>query len=220
MNGRSATVAAVAVALIGIVGFFLLEGVGAGLVILVAGVLLLVIGLVGWRDRAPALATGGAAAVSTAEVEPVRLPEADVEPGDADAAPGERGVLDEEHEPIDVSTNGDASRIDGLQPTPAAASTPEPALEPDPATDAGSDVDGVLDRDYAPAPDPTMPVVGDAGGLDHLHDAPLLGHSDLVSHVRDDHEEIAQVGSTIQLRLLHERAHGAPHEPPVNLKTG
>jgi hypothetical protein len=64
-----------------------------------------------------------------------------------------------------------------------------------------------------------MQVVDDgATGRDHVHDEPLLGHSDLVAHVRDYHDEIATDGSTIQLRLLHERAHGAPHELPVNLK--
>jgi hypothetical protein len=88
--------------------------------------------------------------------------------------------------------------------------------------------DSVLDvgRDNADAPEahgrvsePTMQVVDEgATGLDHVHDEPLLGHSDLVAHVRDYHDEIATDGSTIQLRLLHERAHGAPHELPVNLK--
>jgi hypothetical protein len=70
-----------------------------------------------------------------------------------------------------------------------------------------------------PPPAPMMQMVDEAtDDLDHVHDQPLLGHSDLVSHVRDYHGEIATDGSTIQLRLLHERAHGAPHETPPRIR--
>ena len=66
MDGRSATLATIAVAAIGIVCFFLLDGVAAGVALLVAGVLLVVIGIVGWRERrpTPALATAGASATA------------------------------------------------------------------------------------------------------------------------------------------------------------
>src|SRR5215213_6677110 len=65
MDGRTATGAGIAVALIGVVVFFLLDGLAAGLALLVAGVLLVVIGLVGWRDPRPAEATAGARTMDT-----------------------------------------------------------------------------------------------------------------------------------------------------------
>jgi len=47
----------------------------------------------------------------------------------------------------------------------------------------------------------------DEADSEHSHDQPMLGHSELVSHIRDYHEHVPFDGSTIQLRLLHERAH-------------
>ena len=176
--------AAICVAAIGIVAFVMLDGMAAGVALLVAGVLLVVIGLVGWQDRrtAPRLAVAGGSAVAALEPRPVRDPG---EPG-----PAERGgALDE------------GERLDPILPS------------------APGDADPTA-RDYAPAPGPTTQVVGEASSLDHVNEQPLLGHADLVAHVGDHHEGIPQSGSTIQLRLLHERAHGAPHEPPVNLRTG
>jgi len=194
-------VAAVAVALIGIVGFFLLDGVAAGLIVLVAGLLLVVIGLVGWRDHEPALAVTTATAT------------ADVGHADADEP---RDLLT--GVPLDEATDPD-------RPAPVAdeAPAPHPIVgggeavadplgrgETDSVLDVEPDVGDAPDRDYAPAPEPTMQVLGGASSLDHVHDEPLLGHSDLVAHVRDYHHDLSQVGSTIQLRLLHERDHGAP----------
>src|SRR5829696_8456657 len=59
MDGRSATGAAIAVVVIGIVAFFMLDGVAAGVALLVAGLLLVVIGVVGWQEPQPAAATAG-----------------------------------------------------------------------------------------------------------------------------------------------------------------
>ena len=199
MDGRSATLATLAVAAIGFVCFILLDGVAAGATLLVAGALLVVIGVVGWQERraTPSPASGGEA--GAVGVEPVsvgedviRLPEAVEE--EASAPPPRVGEMGAVAEPF------------GRRQTHAVVDIP-PAEE---TTSPG----------YAPRPDPTMQVVGTGTRLDHVHDEPLLGHSDLVAHIRDDHEDLAQGGSTIQLRLLHERAHGAPNEPPVNLKIG
>lgn len=203
MDGRSATLAALGVAITGVLAFFLLDGVTAGLVLFVAGVLLVVIGIFGWQDGGPALAT---------------------------ASGGETAVLDDratddpvqwETEPVDT----------GESPVGEEAPAPHPAIG---LTQAVADPLGRADADPVPHADatdrevpdasdqpplaPMMQLVEDAGDLDHVHDQPLLGHSDLVSHAGDYHQEIATDGSTIQLRLLHERAHGAPHETPPTIR--
>ena len=227
MDGRSATVAAVAVALIGIAGFFLLDGVAAGLIVLVAGLLLVVIGLVGWRDREPALAV---TTTGTADVGPVALDDG------TDPATGAVSAPADAHDGSDLLTGvplDEATDPDGPAPVAEEAPAPHPIVgegeavadplgrgETDSVLDVEPDAGDAPDRDYAPAPEPMMQALGEASSLDHVHDEPLLGHSELVAHVRDYHHDLAQVGSTIQLRLLHERAHGAPHEPPVNLRTG
>jgi hypothetical protein len=193
MDGRSATLAAVAVAAIGIVTFFLLDGVAAAVAVIAAGVLLVVIGIVGWRDRAPASALASTGSSAIAGVDPVV------------------------YLPAEPVSNG--QRRDALRDDAEAVADPLGRGETDPVLDREPRGDDAPERDYAPAPEPTTQVVADGTTVDHVHDEPLLGHSDLAAHVRDYHEDLAEVGSTIQLRLLHQRAHGAPHEPPVNLKT-
>jgi hypothetical protein len=76
--------------------------------------------------------------------------------------------------------------------------------------------DAVVDAHATAAADgerePTMILTG-ASELDHVHDEPLRNHTDLVRHVADYHPGVRSDGSTIQLRLLHEREHGGVVEP-------
>lgn len=59
-----------------------------------------------------------------------------------------------------------------------------------------------------PAPDETPDARDDAGGgAAHGHTVPLVNHSDLVTHLRREHPSLDASGSTIQMRLLHERDH-------------
>lgn len=53
----------------------------------------------------------------------------------------------------------------------------------------------------APAALETEPPAG------HRHAVPLVNHSDLVTHMRREHPDLGTGGSTIQMRLLHDRAH-------------
>ena len=230
MDGRRATGAAIAIALIGVVVFVILDGVPAGLALFVAGVLLVVIGVVGWQERQPALAGATPSSVGGAEARHAEtVPDASPEDERAAAWPH---VGDGQDDASGIAIDENEDTDEALEPVSEEAPAPQRMVAEveavaDPLgrgrTDSVRDVD--RDGDVAvegdrPEPEPTMQVVEDeASGLDHVHDQPLLGHSDLVAHVRDYHAAIPTDGSTIQLRLLHERAHGAPHELPVNLKT-
>jgi hypothetical protein len=77
------------------------------------------------------------------------------------------------------------------------------------------------EEELAPEPEPepvdrvTPAVAGEAGageisGAGHEHERPVANHSDLLAHVRREHTHISTTGSTIQMRILHERAHAAP----------
>lgn len=223
MDGRSATFAALGVAVLGIVAFFLLDGVAAGIVLVVAGMLVVAIGILGWRDPGTTFAVAAAGpAGGTLDRPATRRPAVVLQPP----------LHDREREAV-AEVPVEAPEDETPEPVSEQAPAPQPAVgeaeavadpfgrgETDPVPDAEPETeDGGLE--YAPGPEqPTMRLVGDdTGELDHVHDEPLLGHSDLVTHVRDYHETIPPEGATIQLRLLHERSHGAPHDPPVNLKT-
>ncbi len=206
MDGRSATLAALGVAIGGIVAFILLDGVTAGLVLFVAGVLLVVIGIFGWQDRAPALATANGASGAVLDDRTVDDPvQRETQPVGAGGSP----VFEEAPSPYPAI---------GLTETVA---DPLGRADTDSVADADATTDGTdlaVPASDQPAPAPMIRLVEDADDLDHVHDQPLLGHSDLVAHAGDYHREIATDGSTIQLRLLHERAHGAPHETPPTLR--
>ena len=230
MDGRSATLAALGIAIAAIVSFFVLDGVTAGLVLFVAGVLLVVIGIFGWQDRAPAVATASAAraAAAAAALGGAAMPD------DVDDA------VEESVDELDAAERDRAdaafSTAEDDRPFMEEATAPHPAVgvteavtdplgmagaQPDPDPELGEVPDVGDRRSSEPddeAPPAMMQVVEGDDTADHVHDQPLLGHSDLVAHARDYHPAIATDGSTIQLRLLHERAHGAPHETPPTLR--
>lgn len=264
MDGRSATLAALGVAVLGIVASLMLEGVAAGLVLFAAGVLLVVIGIFGWHEPTPATAladdSSGGDAPMESSVRELGDPHSEIEKAEpVDAVPASereevttgtpdlarlsrtlaerldqvRERVNEEmaappNEPGEAGTVTDplssrwtASPAEG-EPVdaPAAAATPRPRSDPrtDVEPEPGPVAATASEPDAAPG-GAAVPVAehGGPGSLDdpsdagsgHDHDQPLLNHSDLVSHVRDHHEGVRTDGSTIQLRLLHEREHGA-----------
>jgi hypothetical protein len=174
MDGRTATLAAIAVAPVGLITFLAMDGAGAGVALVVAGFALVLIGLVGWRGRSPAVASSALAADAVAM---------DLEP----TAPS-------------ATTAGGRGRQElAAAPRPTGSEEAGPAIIPDAVGPAATRSTGF-------------------GALDHGHDQPLRTHADLVRHLIDDHPGIRTYGSTIQVRLLHEREHGAPHELPPTLR--
>ena len=96
---------------------------------------------------------------------------------------------------LDVTVPMAAVTVQGAEPTaPIVWNGLEPVAEPS--------VHEPEALEQAPS-DPAQ----DEADSEHSHDQPMLGHSELVSHIRDYHEHVPFDGSTIQLRLLHERAH-------------
>jgi hypothetical protein len=96
---------------------------------------------------------------------------------------------------IDVTVPMAAVAVEEAEPpAPIARNGLEPVAEP------SSPEPGALEPEASDAPE-------DEGDTAHSHDQSMLGHSELVSHIRDYHEGVPFDGSTIQLRLLHERAH-------------
>jgi hypothetical protein len=98
---------------------------------------------------------------------------------------------------------------------------PEPQVEPEPrrpavvapAPDEAGTAHEAPALDEAPAPevvaeDAEAPAATEAG-TDHTHALPIVNHSDLVMHIRRQHPGLDTGGSTIQMRVIHERAHGA-----------
>jgi hypothetical protein len=154
-------------------------------------------------------------------------------------APHDAADVDDRSTRADAGASEDASRdlLSGSEEDDA-GSPPEPVSEEIPAphpyvggveavadplgrreTDSTLDLeraadDAEVDVPATPGPDaePTMILTG-ASDLDHVHDEPLRNHTDLVRHVADYHPGVPTDGSTIQLRLLHEREHGVVAEP-------
>jgi hypothetical protein len=240
MDGRTATIAAVGVAALGVIAFVVLSGVGAGLVLFVAGVVLVAIGIFGWDDHPPAVAAEGSTGAVALSAR-ARDEDDDMTPHHpgGDVAPHDAADVDDRSTRADAGASEDASRdlLSGSEEDDA-GSPPEPVSEEIPAphpyvggveavadplgrgeTDSTLDLeraadDAEVDVPATPGPDaePTMILTG-ASDLDHVHDEPLRNHTDLVRHVADYHPGVPTDGSTIQLRLLHEREHGVVAEP-------
>jgi hypothetical protein len=187
MDGRAATTAALAVAMIGVAAFLLLDGMAAGAALLAAGVLLVLIGILGWQEprNGAARASGGALAVDVAQ---------------AGSSVGAAGP-----EP-DRGASASGTALAAVATSAVISDTP---IDEEPfAGDGSADTVRIGDELTAPFGPFTSDAEG-AGRADHGHDQPILNHSDLAAHVRDQHEGVSTTGSTIQLRLLHEREHGA-----------
>jgi hypothetical protein len=202
---REATAAAIGVALIAIGAFVVLDGTAAAIALLVSGLVLVLIGVFGWQDS-PALASGGVA---------------ETDGPTQDAAPGpEEQTLTTQAHGVDAVSGVPRDERDEPRPVSEEVPAPHPLVgEAEAVADplGRGRSDGVLDDGAAPAdetdqgdpsPEPTV-LVGSAGE-GHSHDRPILTHGDLVTHVRDHHPDVPTDGSTIQLRLLHEREHPPP----------
>lgn len=188
MENWRAGLIGVGIVLIGIGGYSSLDGVWKGLSLVAAGIALVLLGLSLERRPRPAVAasTAGEGSAGTSV-------------DDLDATAPMTAVAVEEAEPT----------------APILRTEPEP--EPEPETEPGPEF---AMAEEAPPPLSEMaevqgvavsangPVPSDLGDeRAHEHDQPMLGHSELVSHIRDYHEGVPFDGSTIQLRLLHERKH-------------
>jgi hypothetical protein len=167
------------IVLVGIGGYSSLEGVWKGLSLVAAGIALVLLGLSLERKPRVAAETVGEIAGEASDELDVTVPMTAVAVEDAEAAVPLK--------PIQVSE--------------AEASEPEPEV-------AGPEVSEPEPEVAAPDESAVPEAEGEAvDETAHRHDQPMLGHSELVSHIRDYHEGVPFDGSTIQLRLLHERAH-------------
>jgi hypothetical protein len=88
---------------------------------------------------------------------------------------------------------GTGSLVASVERAPEPESAPEAAPEPEAAAQA--------------APPEAPQTEEPPAGAGHTHTVPVVSHSDLVTHIRSEHPGLESGGSTIQMRLLHERAH-------------
>lgn len=192
MEGWRAGLMGVGIVLIGAGGYSSLDGVWKGFSLVAAGIALVLLGLSVERKPKAAAATPDEIATEASADDlhvtvPMAAVAADVVEPTAPLEPAGTGSEEggsTELEPAAVASAAEVSEAEasgdaGVEP-PAEAIAEEPSSE----APAGAD-------------DETA----------HAHDQPMLGHSELVSHIRDYHEGVPFDGSTIQLRLLHERAH-------------
>jgi len=177
MENWRAGLFAVGIVLIGLGGYSSLDGAWKGLSLVAAGIALVLLGLS--LERKPR-------ADAAAGEDPVLVGSAGA---DIDATAPMAAVAVEEAEPTAPIVRAEPERVVEQEP-----SVSEPEVAAGPVEDAVADEEAVAD-------------VEDLGDTAHGHDQPMLGHSELVSHIRDYHEDVPFDGSTIQLRLLHERAH-------------
>jgi hypothetical protein len=182
MENWRAGLFAVGIVLIGLGGYASLDGAWKGLSLVAAGIALVLLGLS--LERKPAAA----------------------------AAAAEDPILVEfSGEDIDVTMPMAAVAVEEAEPTvPIVRAEPAPVAEqaPSESEPEASLPETVEEPEAAARPvEEAVAEVEDLGDAAHRHDQPMLGHSELVSHIRDYHEDVPFDGSTIQLRLLHERAH-------------
>jgi outer membrane biosynthesis protein TonB len=181
MEGWRAGLFALGIVLIGFGGYASLEGVWKGGSLAAAGIALVLLGLS--LERSPRPATEPRESEEEGAPEGSDAVTVEIEPAPlAEPEPEPTAPLAAEPEPtVELATEPEPELAEP-EPTAPLATEPEPEPEPEPA--------------QAPS------AVGA-----HVHEQPMLGHSELVSHLRDEHEGVPFDGSTIQLRLLHERAH-------------
>lgn len=203
MEGWRAGLMGFGIVLIGLGGYSSLDGVWKGLSLVAAGIALVLLGLS--LERKPRAA---AAAAGDAEGEASAVDDQDV------TVPMAAVAVEEAEPTVPIALTGsDAAEARAPEPELVAGveTSEAPEVEAAPAVDEAEPVDEpALDVSEEAAPraaavDETEDVADDDTA--HFHDQPMLGHSELVSHIRDYHESVPFDGSTIQLRLLHERAH-------------
>lgn len=163
-------------------------------------------------DKLEADADLEAAATSADVPEPI---EAEVEAASVEGEPGPERAEPERAEPeraepetqsADVAEAEPIARPEAVLPSAAdRASAAEARL----ATLRAELTGGALEPGTAPeqAPPEASQAEQPLVGIGHTHAVPVVSHSDLVTHMRSEHPDLESGGSTIQMRLLHERAH-------------
>ena len=202
MENWRAGLIGVGIVLIGLGGYSSLDGVWKGLSLVAAGIALVLLGLS--LERTP-----HAASVGAGEAE-VRA-EADTSVDDIDVTVPMAAVAVAEAEstvPIARASSAADAEVEP-EPEPAGSVEPEPGAgrAEQPARSEPPPLASKVEAADDPAPAVQEDALAADDGSVHRHEQPMLGHSELVSHIRDYHEGVPFDGSTIQLRLLHERAH-------------
>lgn len=160
----------------------------------------------------------GTPAAGSAAAEPA----AAAQPAAAEPAAASEPVADVEPGPTSVGDEAVRARIATLAAELRPESEPAPALEAEVAP-ARSTTAQEAERVFAsvaavgrPAPEPEAaiepethvePASAAASSVGHEHERPVANHSDLLAHVRAEHDGIPTAGSTIEMRILHEQAH-------------
>jgi len=117
--------------------------------------------------------------------------------------------------PAEASTRPDARRVFAAVASVGRAPEEETAREPEqpaPApAEAEQPTDTVPATEELGTAEETTPAaeVEEPPDTGHRHSLPLVNHSDLVTHLRREHLDLESSGSTIQMRILHERAHAS-----------
>ena len=117
--------------------------------------------------------------------------------------------------PAEASTRTDAQRVFSAVASVGRAPEEETYREPDQPAPARAEAeqpgDGPPATEGTGTAKETTPAaeVEEPPGTGHGHALPLVNHSDLVTHLRREHLDLESSGSTIQMRILHERAHAS-----------
>jgi len=117
--------------------------------------------------------------------------------------------------PAEASTRPDARRVFAAVASVGRAPEEETAREPEQPAPAPAEAEQPTDTVPATeglgTAEETTPAaeVEEPPDTGHRHSLPLVNHSDLVTHLRREHLDLESSGSTIQMRILHERAHAS-----------
>ena len=197
------------IVLVGIGGYSSLEGVWKGLSLVAAGIALVLLGLSLERKPRVAAETVGEIAGEASDELDVTVPMTAVAVEDAEATVPLKPIQVSEAEASEPEPEAAGPEVSEPEPEVAApdeSAVPEAASETEAALveEEGSSTSAAAEAELPPSEEAEREAVDETV---HRHDQPMLGHSELVSHIRDYHEGVPFDGSTIQLRLLHERAH-------------
>ena len=126
------------------------------------------------------------------------------------------GSPEPEPEPVssaEASTRAAAGRVFAAVASVGRAPEDEAPLEYEPLVPAGVEAaaSALPVTQGTETAEETTPAaeVEETPGAGHRHGVPLVNHSDLVTHLRREHPDLESSGSTIQMRILHERAHAS-----------